>query len=105
MNTGFREEKLKEGGHLEDLKADGLADFTVPAGGYFISLDVTQASAKRVVELLAGIGVSMTAAGATYPYGKDPDDKNIRIAPTFPSVPDIELAAKMICLCVRIASL
>ncbi len=82
-----------------------IASWTKPRGGYFISLDVLPGTAKRVVELCAAAGVQMTPAGATFPYGIDPEDKNIRIAPTFPSVSEIEQAAELLCLCVRLAAL
>jgi DNA-binding transcriptional MocR family regulator len=75
---------------LQELKDDGLAEYEVPAGGYFISLETTKASAGRVIGLLADIGVAMTPAGAAYPYGKDPGDSNIRIAPTFPSLDELK---------------
>ena len=81
-----------------------IATWEKPNGGYFISLDVMNGCAKRVVELCKEAGVVLTGAGATFPYGKDPDDKNIRIAPTFPSVDELRMATKILCLCVRLAS-
>ena len=59
--------------------------------------------AKRVVQLCKEAGVTLTGAGATYPYGNDPDDKNIRIAPTFPDTKELELAVEILCVCVKIA--
>ena len=77
--------------------------WTVPKGGYFISLDVVPGCAKRTVELCKEAGVTLTGAGATFPYHKDPQDRNIRIAPTFPSADELKLASEILCLCARIA--
>ena len=66
------------------LKETGTADWTNPNGGYFVSVDVLEGTAKEVVRLCKEAGVVLTGAGATYPYGKDPKDSNIRIAPSFP---------------------
>ena len=67
------------------------------------SVDLADGCANRTVELLAQAGVSMTPAGATYPYGQDPHDSNIRIAPSFPSVPELKKAMEMFCVCAEIA--
>ena len=77
--------------------------WTVPKGGYFISLDVVPGCAKRTVELCKEAGVTLTGAGATFPYHKDPEDRNIRIAPTFPSLDELKLASEILCLCAMIA--
>jgi DNA-binding transcriptional MocR family regulator len=77
--------------------------WTRPRGGYFISLDVPRGCAKRVVELAKEAGVALTPAGATHPYGKDPDDRTIRIAPTFPDLPEVAQAAEGVALCVQLA--
>jgi DNA-binding transcriptional MocR family regulator len=77
--------------------------WTKPKGGYFISLDVPKGCARRVVELAKAAGVELTPAGATYPYGKDPDDRNIRIAPTFPDLNEVAQAAEGVAVCVRLA--
>lgn len=77
--------------------------WTKPKGGYFISLDVPEGSARRVVALARDAGVELTPAGATYPHGKDPRDRNIRIAPTFPELSEISLAAEGVCLCIHLA--
>lgn len=87
------------------LKDKGIAQWTNPKGGYFISLDVVPGTAKRTVQLCKEAGVTLTGAGATYPYKKDPEDKNIRIAPTFPSTDELKTAVKILCLCVEIAAI
>lgn len=88
----------------EELSGLDIARWSKPKGGYFISLDVTTGSAKYVEELCRNCGVTLTPVGATFPYGKDPDDRNIRLAPSFPSVEEIELAAKIIAASVRLAA-
>jgi len=89
----------------EKLAGKGIAEWTNPNGGYFISLDVLSGCAKRTVSLCKEAGVTLTGAGATYPYGKDPEDKNIRIAPTFPSRDELCKAVEILCLCVEIAAI
>lgn len=88
-----------------ELAGGELAAWTKPNGGYFISLDTLNCSAKRVGELCKSLGVTLTSVGATYPYGKDPEDKNIRIAPTFPSVEEMKKAAEVLCLCIKLATI
>lgn len=87
------------------LSGKGIAEWTVPNGGYFISLDVYPGCAKNTVRLCKEAGVTLTGAGATYPYGKDPEDKNIRIAPTFPSRDELCKAVEILCLCVEISAI
>ncbi|WP_052446864.1 aminotransferase class I/II-fold pyridoxal phosphate-dependent enzyme [Candidatus Soleaferrea massiliensis] len=87
--------------HLDGL---GVASWTNPNGGYFISLDVLEGCAKRVVQLCKEAGVVMTPAGATYPYGNDPKDQNIRIAPTYPSSAELAKAVEILCIAIKIAS-
>jgi DNA-binding transcriptional MocR family regulator len=87
----------------EKLGGKGLATWTNPKGGYFISLDTNQGCAKRVVQLANEAGVKLTAAGATFPYKKDPKDANIRLAPTLPSLGEIKEAMEIVCLCVELA--
>lgn len=87
-----------------ELGGQNLANWTNPKGGYFISLDTLPNCAKRVVALANDAGVKLTAAGATFPYKKDPEDRNIRLAPTLPSVAEIAQAMEIVCLCVKIAS-
>ncbi len=81
-----------------------IASWTVPNGGYFISLDVI-GGAKKTVALCKEAGVTLTGAGATFPYGNDPEDKNIRIAPTFPSRDELCKAVEILCLCVEITAI
>lgn len=91
--------------HLESqLRPTGIGEWTNPNGGYFVSIDVLGGTAKRVVELCKQAGVVMTGAGATYPLGKDPDDKNIRIAPTFPPNSELETAMEVFCICTKLAA-
>lgn len=92
-------------GKLEtELGGKNVASWTNPNGGYFISVDVMEGCAKRVVALCKQAGVVLTGAGATYPYGKDPHDSNIRVAPTFPPVSELEQAMDLFCLCVQLAA-
>ena len=86
-----------------ELAPTGLASWKRPNGGYFVSLDVLPGTAKRTLALCREAGVSMTPAGATFPYGIDPQDSNIRIAPTFPPVAELAQAISLLCLCVRVA--
>ena len=91
---------------LENQLGDkGIARWNNPKGGYFISLYVQKGCAKRVEELCSNAGMILTPAGATYPYGIDPDDSNIRIAPSFPSVAEIGKAAEVLCVAVKYAVL
>ena len=86
------------------LKEAGFAVWTNPNGGYFVSVDVLEGTAKKVVALCKDAGVVLTGAGATYPYGKDPKDSNIRIAPTFPPVSELETAMDIFCVCAKLAA-
>lgn len=87
------------------LSPYGVASWTKPNGGYFISLDVMPGTAKRVGELCKEAGVTLTTVGATFPYGKDPRDMNIRIAPSFPPIDELEAATKLLCICVKLAAI
>ncbi|MBS7359395.1 MAG: aminotransferase class I/II-fold pyridoxal phosphate-dependent enzyme [Oscillospiraceae bacterium] len=88
-----------------DLKGLNIAEWNEPNGGYFISLDVTGGSASRVGVLCKEAGVTLTNVGATFPYGKDPKDSNIRIAPTFPTAEVLAKAMKVLTTCVKLACL
>ena len=89
-----------------DEKLAGIPNvtWTRPKGGYFISLDVPEGCARHVVALAKEIGVELTPAGATHPYGKDPHDRTIRIAPTFPELPEVTQAAEGVAVCVLLAA-
>ena len=92
-------------GALSNLGGLGIAKWTSPRGGYFVSLDVLAGTASRVYELMKGAGVTLTTVGATYPYGIDPEDKNLRIAPTYPTDAELETACEILVLTVKIAAL
>ncbi len=96
--------ELVTGALQQELAELGLVSFHKPNGGYFISVNVPNGCAKRVVGLCKEAGVVLTPAGATYPYGIDPSDSNIRIAPTFPPLSELKAAMKLFCLCVKLAS-
>jgi len=82
----------------------GIGSWLKPKGGYFISFDAMDGCAKAIVARCKKAGLVMTGAGATYPYGKDPHDSNIRIAPSYPPLPDLILAMKLFSLCVKLVS-
>lgn len=82
----------------------GIGTWTKPDGGYFVSFDSLPGCAKRIVTLCKEAGVTLTGAGAAFPYGKDPEDKNIRIAPTYPTIDELQTAMEIFCLSVKIAS-
>ncbi len=87
----------------QQLTGTGLASWTSPKGGYFIALDTLPGCAKATVELAKKAGVTLTGAGATFPYKKDPNDTNIRIAPTYPTYDELILAMQLFCVCVKLA--
>jgi DNA-binding transcriptional MocR family regulator len=88
----------------EELTGLGIGSWTKPRGGYFISFDAMPGCAKAIVSKCKELGVVLTGAGATYPYGKDPEDSNIRIAPSFPTPEEMQEATKIFALCVKLAS-
>ena len=88
-----------------ELGGLGIGSWTKPKGGYFISFDSLDGCAKAIVAKAKKAGVIMTGAGATYPYGKDPHDSNIRIAPTYPSLEDLRTAMEIFTLCVKLVSI
>lgn len=93
-----------EAGLQAGLGNTGLATWSRPSGGYFVSLDVPSGLATKVVAMAATAGLQLTAAGATYPYGNDPNDANIRIAPTFATREEVATAMEIVGLSVRIAA-
>jgi DNA-binding transcriptional MocR family regulator len=88
-----------------ELQGCGMGQWTTPRGGYFISFNTLPGLARRVVQLADAIGVKLTPAGATFPYGQDPDDSNIRLSPTFPSLADVNAAVEAFVVCVKLATL
>ncbi|ERI09935.1 aminotransferase class I/II-fold pyridoxal phosphate-dependent enzyme [Aneurinibacillus aneurinilyticus] len=88
-----------------ELGRKNIASWNEPKGGYFISLNTLNGCARDVINMAAEVGVKLTKAGATYPYGKDPRDRNIRIAPTLPSIEELEKAIEVLCLCVQLVSI
>ena len=90
---------------LSALSGLGIAEWTNPKGGYFISLDVMEGTAKRVYDLAKEAGVTLTTVGATYPYGIDPKDINLRIAPTYPTDDEVRIASQILVLAVKLAAI
>lgn len=87
-----------------EVKDSGVAQWCNPKGGYFVSVDVFKGTAREVVRLCKEAGVVLTGAGATYPYGKDPFDSNIRIAPSYPTVDELSMAMQIFCVCTKLAA-
>jgi len=87
------------------LGAHAVARWTHPEGGYFITVDAMDGTARRVVDLAKELGVALTPAGATWPGGKDPNDRELRLAPTFPALSDVRAAAEAIALCILLAAI
>jgi DNA-binding transcriptional MocR family regulator len=88
----------------KELGGKGLARWTKPKGGYFVSLDTEKSVASKVVQLAKDAGVALTPAGATYPFGQDPNDRNIRISPTRPPLDQVRKAMEVVAVCVALAS-
>ena len=89
----------------QEIAPLGFAHWNDPKGGYFVSLYTMPGTAKRVWQLCKDAGMTMTNAGATYPYGKDPSDSNLRIAPSLPPVEELEKAMEVLCTCLKLAAL
>jgi DNA-binding transcriptional MocR family regulator len=89
----------------DELASLDIADWTRPEGGYFVSLDVRPGLAGTIGELASEAGLALTPAGATFPYKDDPEDKNLRIAPTFAKLEDLKTAMEVLVLCVKIATI
>lgn len=89
----------------EELADTGIASWEKPYGGYFISFEAMEGCAKKIVAKCKEAGVTLTGAGATYPYGKDPKDSNIRIAPSFPNLEELAQATDLFVLCVKLVSI
>ncbi|MGI9316868.1 MAG: aminotransferase class I/II-fold pyridoxal phosphate-dependent enzyme, partial [bacterium] len=87
-----------------ELGGLGIATWTKPKGGYFVSLDGPDGTAKKIVQLAADAGVKLTGAGAPFPYGNDPRDRNIRIAPTFPVLKEVGQATEVLATCIKLAA-
>ena len=88
-----------------ELGGLGIGEWTKPHGGYFISFDSMEGCAKAIVAKAKEAGVVLTGAGATYPYGKDPHDSNIRIAPSYPTPEELSVAAEIFVLSVKLVSI
>ncbi len=88
----------------KNLGGKGIGSWNTPRGGYFISFNGLPGTAARTVALCKEAGVVLTGAGAAFPYGKDPEDKNIRIAPSYPPVSELEVAAELFCICAELAA-
>ena len=86
----------------QQLGDTGIASWHKPNGGYFVSVNLMDGCARETVRLLKEAGVVMTGAGATYPYGKDPHDANIRIAPTYPPLDELKTAMELFCICAEL---
>jgi DNA-binding transcriptional MocR family regulator len=87
------------------LGGTGIAEWTEPQGGYFISVDAMEGTSARVVVLAKEAGLALTPAGATWPYGRDPHDRTLRLAPSYPSLDDVRTASEGIALCILLAAL
>ncbi|MCB1687719.1 MAG: aminotransferase class I/II-fold pyridoxal phosphate-dependent enzyme [Halioglobus sp.] len=87
------------------LAGRGMGEWTAPRGGYFVSFNALPGQARKIVELAGAIGVKLTPAGATFPYGEDPEDSNIRLSPTYPSLKDVKAAIESFVVCVQLAAI
>ena len=89
----------------QEIEPLGIAEWQKPNGGYFVSVNTMDGIAKRTLELCREAGVVMTSAGATFPYGVDPRDRNIRVAPSLPPVEELKQAMEIFCVSMRLAAL
>src|SRR5690606_1671517 len=89
---------------LSTLDGLGIAEWTNPSGGYFVNLDVVPGTASRVIELAKEAGIALTPAGSAFPHGADPDDTNIRLAPSFPPLQEVRTAMAGVATCVALAA-
>ena len=107
IHAGILGPKFKTVAHCleREIKPLGIANWNDPKGGYFVSFNAMPGTAKRALSLCKEAGVEMTPAGATYPYGNDPLDSNIRIAPSLPPVAELEMAMDVFCTCIKLAAL
>ena len=87
-----------------EIAPAGIASWQKPKGGYFVSVNTVPGLAKRTLALCKEAGVTMTGAGATFPYGVDPDDSNIRIAPSLPPVEELQQAIEVLCTCLKLSA-
>ena len=94
-----------QSGLEKELAGKNIAHWSQPAGGYFVSLDTLEGGASAVVQMAADAGLKLTPAGSTYPYMQDPLDRNIRIAPSFPPLEDVQSAMQLVGICVQLASI
>ena len=89
----------------KDLAGKNIAEWSRPRGGYFVSIDTMEGCAAAVVQMAAEAGVKLTPAGSTFPYLRDPFDRNIRIAPSFPPLEEIETAIQLVAICIQLVSI
>lgn len=89
----------------EEFAGTGLLDWVTPKGGYFVSIDTLDGCAKDVVAMAGEAGATLTGAGATFPYKKDPDNTNIRIAPTYPDLDELSKTMELLCICIKLVSI
>ncbi len=89
----------------KELQPFNLGEWTKPNGGYFVSFNSLKGCAKKICKLCKDVGLTLTAPGSTFPYFNDPDDCNIRIAPTYPEIEELKIALEIFCVCVKIATI
>ena len=94
---------------VDEILSRELSDLAIcswqkPKGGYFFSLDLLPGTASETVSLAKSCGIELTPAGSTWPYRKDPDDSNLRLAPSFPTLPEITAATEVLTVCIRLAA-